>query len=95
MRRLVFLLPALFLLVAGAFAAAQPLSAPGFLPGRGGAMGQGQNVPTAANPLTSPLARDRAARADRQAQFNRPYSGLALRSGSVREDPAASPAGAR
>ncbi|MBS7810017.1 hypothetical protein [Roseococcus pinisoli] len=60
-------------------AAAQQVSAQGTVSGQNWRRTQNFDEAEARRLENSPLARDRAARAARQAQFNRPYSGLPIR----------------
>jgi len=75
--------PALALILglgfAAAPAAAQQVTSTGAIHGQNWNMGQDFESLNAMTRTGSPLARDRAARAARQAQFNRPYSGAAIR----------------
>lgn len=75
--------PALALMIALGFAAApasaQQVTSTGAVFGQSWNMGQDFESMNAMNRVTSPLARDRAARAARQAQFNRPITGAPIR----------------
>lgn len=75
--------PALALIIGLGFAAApasaQQVTSTGAIYGQSWNMGQDFDSMTAMNRVASPLARDRAARAARQAQFNRNYSGTPIR----------------
>ncbi len=80
--------PALALIIGLGFAAhpaaAQQVTGTGAVYGQNWNMGQDFESLNAMARL-SPLARDRAARAARQAQFNRNYSGAPVRTISTRE----------
>ncbi|WP_421991966.1 hypothetical protein [Roseococcus sp.] len=75
--------PALALILALALAAspasAQQVTSGGAIHGQAWNMGQNLSSLDAMTRLNSPLARDRAARASRQAQFNQHYSGAPIR----------------
>lgn len=60
-------------------AAAQQVTSTGAIYGQGWNMGQDFESLNAMSRVNSPLARDRAARAARQAQFNRPTTGAPIR----------------
>ncbi len=87
MRRIASAIPALALIIGLGFAAnpaaAQQVTSQGAIYGQSWNMGQDFASLNAMNRLNSPLARDRAARAARQAQFNRNYSGTPIRAVST------------
>ncbi|WP_424810868.1 hypothetical protein [Roseococcus sp. YIM B11640] len=62
--------------LAAAPASAQQVTAQGVYHGQAWNMGQDLNSLDAMTPQTSPRMKDRNARAQRQAQFNRYYSGV-------------------
>jgi hypothetical protein len=64
-------------------AAAQQVTSQGVIHGQNWNMGQDLESLNAMNRPGSPLARDRAARAARQAQFNRGFTGMPLPSTST------------
>lgn len=64
-------------------AAAQQVTSQGAIFGQNWNMGQDFESLNAMNRVGSPLARDRAARAARQAQFNRPITGAPIRTVSA------------
>jgi hypothetical protein len=87
MCRIAFTAPALALILGFGFAAnpaaAQQVTSQGAIYGQSWNMGQDFESLNAMNRVGSPLARDRAARAARQAQFNRPITGAPIRSVSA------------
>ncbi|MDB5416333.1 MAG: hypothetical protein JWR10_4668 [Rubritepida sp.] len=70
---------ALILIATMGFASAQQVTALGAVHGQTWNMGQDLNRMEATQRLPSPLATDRAARARRQAQFNRSFPGTPIR----------------
>lgn len=82
MRRIATTASALALIIglgfAASLAAAQQVTSAGVIHGQSWNMGQDFDSLNAMSRM-SPLARDRAARAARQAQFNRNYSGAPIR----------------
>jgi hypothetical protein len=83
MRHIAFTGPALALIlglaVAANPAAGQQMTSQGTIYGQGWNMGQDFDSLNAMSRVNSPLARDRAARVARQAQFNRNYPGTPIR----------------
>lgn len=87
MRRIATTASALALVIGLGFAAhpaaAQQVTSAGVIHGQSWNMGQDFESLNAMTRVNSPLARDRAARAARQAQFNRPITGAPIRTAST------------